>query len=262
MEPSEIVWELKKNTIKHIIKTGKRSDERGFEDYRKLEFSPNFVPKAEGSCLVKLGNTEVLVGVKMDITEPYPDTPEQGALSVGCELGPLASPLFSPGPPDEQSIEIARVVDRGIRESKMIDLDKLCITPEEKVWNVLIDIHPLDDCGNLIDAASFGAVRALLVSRFPKVEGDKIIYGEKTDPLPIRHIPVSTTFVKIDETILVDPAYEEEKVMSCRCTIVSDEEEKVCAIQKGGFGGFTTSEIDSMLEIAIKRGKDIRKLYG
>ena len=45
------------------------------------------------------------------------------------ELVPFASPMFESGPPREDAIELARVVDRGIRHSEIVDKKKLCITP-------------------------------------------------------------------------------------------------------------------------------------
>ena len=75
-------------------------------------------------------------------------------MSTAAEFVPLASPDFESGPPREDAIELARVVDRGVRESQVIQLEKLCITPGEKVWLVFIDIHILDYDGNLFDAAS------------------------------------------------------------------------------------------------------------
>lgn len=262
-EQSEIIWEVKKDAIQNLLKNGKRPDERRFDEYRKISFNPDFVPKAEGSCFVKLGDTQVVVGVKLGVMEPYADTPDQGTMTVNCELGPLASPLFEPGPPDAQSIEISRVVDRGIRESKMIDLEALCIKPGEKVWNVFIDVHPLDDHGNLFDAASYAAVKALLSARFPKLEddGEKIVYGEKTGPLPIKDKPVSCTFIKVGDSLIIDPSYEEEKAADARFTLVTDQEENLCAAQKGGLGGFTEKDIDAIIETAIQQGREIRKLF-
>jgi exosome complex component RRP42 len=261
METSEIVWEIKKDSIRKAIQSGKRSDGRALDEYRNLEFLENYVPKAQGSCLVKLGDTQVLVGIKMDVGEPYPDSPDRGNLSTSCELVPLASPEFSAGPPDEESIEIARVVDRGIRESKMIDFEKLCISEGEKVWTVLVDIHVLDHDGNLIDAASLAAVKALLNSYLPKYEDDKIIYKEKGEKLPVRGMPVSSSFANVAGKNLLDPTYEEEKVMDSKFTVVTTENGEICAIQKSGSGPCKREDIEEMVDIAIKRGKDIRKMF-
>jgi len=153
-----MITEIDVEYVKKMVSEGKREDGRGFEDFRKLSIEQGYIKNAEGSAMVTLGETKVLVGVKMEIGEPFPDRPDEGVLMVNAELGPIASPDFESGPPDEQSVELARVVDRGVRESKVIDMKKLCIEPGEKVWMVCVDIHVLNDCGNLIDASSLGDI--------------------------------------------------------------------------------------------------------
>jgi exosome complex component RRP42 len=261
METSEIVWEIRKDSIKKMIQSGKRSDGRALDEYRKMEFLENYIPKAQGSCLVKIGDTQVLVGIKMDVGTPYADSSDRGNLSTSCELVPLASPDFNAGPPGEESIETARVVDRGIRESKMIDLEKLCITEGEKVWTVLVDIHVLDHDGNLIDAASIASVKALLNAYLPKMEDGKVLYTERGEKLSVREKPVSSTFASIGGKNLLDPSYEEEMVMDCKFIIVTTEDGKICAMQKSGSGPYNRRDIEEMVEIAIRRGKEVRKQF-
>ena len=43
----------------------------------------------------------------------------------GAELRPVAGRKYEPGPPSPESIELGRVVDRGIRESGCIDMESL-----------------------------------------------------------------------------------------------------------------------------------------
>ena len=86
----------------------------------------------------------------MDVAEPYPDSQDKGNLMVTAEFLPLSSPRIELGPPQFDSIELARVIDRGIRESKFIELEKLCIKEGEKVWTVFIDIYSINDDGNLL----------------------------------------------------------------------------------------------------------------
>jgi len=62
---------------------------------KKLQYRPITVEKgisvnAEGSARVKVGGTEVLAGVKMELKAPYPDRPNEGTIMVGVELIPLA----------------------------------------------------------------------------------------------------------------------------------------------------------------------------
>ena len=140
--------ELDPNLIKQMVAKGKRIDHRKFDEYRKITIEPGVIQSAEGSCRVTIGDTVVIAGVKMDMGTPYPDTPDEGAMSVAVELLPLASPEFEAGPPAEQAIELARVVDRAIRESKCIDFSKLNTEPGKKVWMVFVDIDVIDDDGN------------------------------------------------------------------------------------------------------------------
>ncbi len=159
--PEDILVDIKRDYVLSKLRDNERIDGRGFDEFRNVEIIPNVIEKAEGSALVKLGDTQVVVGVKMQPGEPYPDTPDRGVIIVNAELVPLASPTFEPGPPDENSIELARVVDRGIRESEAVDLSKLVIEEGEKVWIVFVDIHALDDDGNLLDASALAAIAAL-----------------------------------------------------------------------------------------------------
>lgn len=256
----EVVAEVKKDYIADLLKKGKRVDDRGFDDYRPIVVEKGISSKAEGSALVKIGKTQVLVGVKLAIGEPFPDMPNSGVLTTNAELIPLASPSFEKGPPDEDTVEIARVVDRGIRESQCIDLDKLCLIPGEKVWIIFVDMHVLDYDGNLFDASALGAVAALLDAYMPKIEEDKVVYGEKTnEKLPMFHKPVETTFAKINKSIVVDPCLDEELVMDARLTVATDENGTICAMQKGGSGTFTQDEILDIIKRGASRGSELRK---
>ena len=125
---------MQENFALEMIEKGKRIDKRKIDQFRPIQIIPDYIKKAEGSALVRLGDTLVLAGVKMEIGKPFPDTPNEGILIVNSEFSPLASPEFESGPPGEDAVELARVVDRGIRESKAIEVDKLLIKEGEKVW--------------------------------------------------------------------------------------------------------------------------------
>src|SRR3989338_441977 len=162
--------EIDANLIKEMVRKERRIDNRKFDEYRKVHIETGFIYQAEGSSRVRLGETEIIVGIKMNLGTPYPDSPDEGVMSVSAELVPFASPEFDPGPPGEESIELARVVDRAIRESKMIDFEKLCIKEKQAVWMVNIDIEVINDDGNLIDASCLAAVAALLDVRMPSAK--------------------------------------------------------------------------------------------
>ncbi|HIH29586.1 MAG TPA: exosome complex protein Rrp42 [Thermoplasmata archaeon] len=289
-----IVPIIKRDYITKLGEQGKRIDGRSFDQYRNIEIETNVVNKAEGSARVKIGNTQVLCGIKMDIGEPFPDTPITGVMSTAAEFIPLASPDFESGPPREDAIELARVVDRGVRESQVIQLEKLCITPGEKVWLVFIDIHILDYDGNLFDAASLAALAALLttkvpVSRFLKelnendrnswqqklldlytIPGvDEVPFGASDTknnlqaindfPLPMIEPPISCTAVKINDFVFFDPCFDEEVIADARLTVATDHKGDIRAMQKGLSGSFTRDEIQKVIKGALDNGQEIRK---
>ncbi len=253
----EIVDDIREDYVYDLVKSGKREDGRGFREYRQISVERDLIKRAEGSARVKVGDTDVLVGVKLELGEPFPDTPDKGVLITNAELVPLASPGFESGPPNENSIQLARVVDRGIRGSETTDLEKLCIEEGEKVWIVFIDIHILDDNGNLMDAAALGAIASLLNIRIPNEKYG--VTGEST--LPIRDTPVAVTMVKIDGNILVDPNFDEENAATSKLTVISNADGTLSGMQKSGSGGLKEEEIAEMVEIGIEKAGEIRESY-
>jgi exosome complex component RRP42 len=256
----EIVSKIKRKQISDLIQKGKRTDGRGLMDYRNIEIVLRPIDKAEGSAQVTLGNTKVLVGIKIDKGEPFPDTPEEGVMTVNAEFLPLASPSFESGPPDENSIELARVVDRGLRESKVVDTKKLCIVPGKCVFVIFIDIYILDYDGNLFDASALASLAAILSAKIPnyEVEDGEIAIREGFQPLPIKNRPIAVTFAKINTDLIVDPNLEEESVMDCRLTVTTKDDGDICAMQKGGDASFTQEEIVKAVNIAKEKGEELR----
>ncbi|NIM47380.1 MAG: exosome complex protein Rrp42 [Candidatus Aenigmarchaeota archaeon] len=246
--------------VKKLVDGNMRVDNRKFDEFRTIKIEKNVIKNAEGSARILIGNTHLLVGVKMSVGEPFPDTPNEGMLVVNVELSPLASPDFEPGPPDENAVEIARVIDRGIRESKCIDLESLCIKEGEEVWMVNVDIHVLDHDGNLIDAGALGTMAALLNTKIPKYENGKVVFGEYERELPLRDAPIAITTVKIGDKFLIDTNVEEENALDARITFAVNEKDELCAAQKGGKGYFTTEEIEKAVNLSILKSKEIRKL--
>lgn len=255
---SEVISELLRNHVSKLASSGRRVDGRQPEEVREIKVVKGYAKNAEGSARLWLGNTYVLVGVKMDLGEPYPDVPKKGALTTSAELVPMASPTFEPGPPREGAIELARVVDRGIREAETVDLGKLCIIEGEKVWVIFLDMHVLDYDGNLFDACSYGALAALTNAVIPasRVNGEDI-------PLEVQHHPISITAVKIQDVILFDPSLDEDRVAEARLTVTTDENGHIRAMQKGLKGSFTLEEVDYVIETARRLAGEIRpKIVG
>jgi len=249
-----------KQHILNALKEGIRFDKRDPLEWRKVTIEYDVSVNAEGSARVKFGDTEVIAGVKLSLGVPYPDMPDEGALIVDAELSPMSSPEFEAGPPDIQAVELARVVDRGIREAKAIDMKKLCIEEGKKCWVVNIDVVTINDAGNLLDAASLAALAALKRTRFPKLEGDKINYKELTkEHLPLLKEPIAVSVIKIGDHFIVDQTNEEEKMIDAKLTVTSTSDETLCALQKGGNKPLTIEDFEKMIDVGIKCAHDLRK---
>ncbi len=250
---------LRKNHVTALAQADKRIDGRKLDEFRKMEIEPGVIANADGSARVRLGKTEIIAGVKMGMGTPFPDKKDEGVLMTGAELSPLASPDFETGPPTEQAIELARVVDRGIRESKMIDTKKLCVEEGEKVWMVSVDLQIINDDGNLIDCGSVAAVVALMNAKFPKFDGENVEYGTKTDnPLPITCKPVAVTATKIGSKMILDCSREEEDAAETWITVTTKDDGNICALQKSGTEPLTMEEIEKAFDLSTSKGKEIR----
>lgn len=246
--------------IKEYLKQEKRFDGRKFDEFRNIIIETGISKNAEGSARVKIGNTEVIVGIKMDVSEPYPDSPDKGNLIVSSELLPLSSPRFEAGPPTIESIEISRIIDRAVRESKFIDMEKLCIKKGEKVWTVFIDIYSINADGNLLDAAGIGAIAALRNTKIPKYDekSERILYGESTEKkLPLKKDAlISITIHKIGDNFLVDPTQEEENISETRVTIGSSNG-TISSMQKGNSNSLDIEEFYKILDLTEKVWKTL-----
>ncbi len=255
---------LTKKKFKEMFLAGKRFDGRDLLDLREIKIEYEVSNKAEGSVRVKLGKTEVVVGIKLGVGEPYPDSLDGGNLMVSADLLPLASPKFEGGPPKFQAIELPRLVDRAIRESGMIDLEKLSIEKGKKVWTIFIDIYPINDDGNLIDVSTIASILALRKTTIPKLDKDgNVKYKEKTkDKLPLsKEInPISFTFYKLGESIILDPTREEEEACDVRITWGISKwkgQYMINSCQKSGGVPFNEKEIFEIMNVIQKKYEQV-----
>ncbi|CAH1452018.1 unnamed protein product [Lactuca virosa] len=198
-----------------------RVDGRRPFDYRTLTIT---FGSEDGSSEVQLGQTQVIGFVTAQLVQPYRDRPNEGSFSIYTEFSPMADPSFETGRPTDFAIELGRIIDRGLRESRAVDTESLCVISGKLVWSIRIDLHIIDNGGNLVDAANIAALAALSTFRRPECtfggeDGQQLIIHppDVREPLPliIHHLPVAVTFGFIgkENTMVIDPTHYEEAVM-------------------------------------------------
>ncbi len=254
MRSEAIIGVLEKQYVTKLLEKGKRVDGRKLLESRPIQIVPNVIKKAEGSAMVKWGETVILAGVKAQLGSPFPDTPNDGVITVNAEVSPISSPTNESGPPGPRAVELARVVDRGIRESKVIPMKdpKLCVIPGKKVWILFVDVYILDDGGNLFDAAALGAMAAIANTRLKKViideDLEEVTLSEETEPLPRNGSVASLTFAKINDTIVYDPNLLEDMGKDARFSLAMTDKGIICSMQKGEAGMFSEEEFHKILD--------------
>jgi exosome complex component RRP42 len=262
MNIKRVISRIERNYILNNLKKEERIDGRGLWEYRDFSIESDIIASAEGSADVRLGETRIITGIKYEVGEPFPDTPYDGVCTIMAELMPLASPLFERGPPDEQSIELARVVDRGIRHADCVQTKKLCIKEKEAVYILFVDMYVMNYSGNLIDAGGVSALTTLISSHIPegKIEDGNLEWTGKylTGTDIVNELPLVLTFGKIDDVIFLDPNLPEELVSDGKISI-SVTENKITSIQKSGVATFSIDEVNMLGKKSMEIGKELRK---
>ncbi|KAI7990279.1 Exosome complex component RRP45B [Camellia lanceoleosa] len=221
--------------------------------------------REDGSSEVQLGQTHVMGFVTSQLVQPYRDRPNEGSLSIFTEFSPMVDPSFSSR---LEKLELGRIIDRGLRESRAVDMESLCVIAGKLVWAIRLDLHILDNGGNLVDTANIAALAALMTFRRPECtlggeDGHEVIIHqpEVREPLPliIHHLPIAVTFGFFgnDNIVVIDSTHNEEAVMSGRMIATLNTNGDVCAIQKAGGAGVMQSVIMQCLRIASVKAADV-----
>lgn len=219
----------------------------------------------DSSCTVLLGHTRVMAVISASLEAPYPDRPSEGSLRFNVEFSPMASPAFETGRPGEDAVELARLVERGLKESRAVDLEALCVQAGRRVWHLRADVHVLDHCGNLADACGLAALGTLCAFRRPDVTvnaGDALnaVVVHSTDEkepvaLTIHHLPLPVTFALFEEgeLLALDPSLKEEAAASGGFTVTLNPAGELCAVQKVRGVGMSPSQIMRCMRLAHRK---------
>lgn len=240
-----------------------RPDGRSPEKTRSVTVNVNSICTADGSATVRIGNTTVVCGIKAELGKPRADEPERGFMVPNVELPPLCSRLFRPGPPSEEAQSMTCFVAKATEE--MIDLKQLCVSADNLVWVLHIDMICLDYDGCVQDACVVALSAALRTVKLPSVEFDMETKTPTVDLgnrrlIDVKSSPVSTSFAVFDdEIILNDPTGEEESLSSAKLSVVTDGT-TIFSVHKPGGSTLSESQLQDCLSLSRERANLINKM--
>ncbi|KAK6173596.1 hypothetical protein SNE40_017017 [Patella caerulea] len=254
-----------KEYYRKFLEKDVRPDGRELGECRSTVVNIGSITTAEGSALVKLGNTTVICGIKAELANPKADEPKNGYIVPNVELSPMCSAQFRPGAPGEQAQVLSQFVVDVLQNSECVNLQDLCIVSGKLVWMLQCDMICLDYDGNVADACVLSLVSALKNTCLPKVTVNEETQAIETDDkitnnLKVQTTPVSTTFAIFDDHfVIVDPTIEEETLATGIITIVT-KEKKLCMVHKPGGTPLKDSQIQLCIDRAIERSGQATKL--
>ncbi|KAK4561789.1 3'-5'-exoribonuclease [Recurvomyces mirabilis] len=251
-----------------------RLDSRLLDAYRPIILTFPADPDTYGQADVRIGKTRVLCNVSCEVGAPYPDRKFDGVFTISCELGPMASPAWEVGRQDQTEIILSRILEKTVRRSGALDTESLCIVAGQKCFHLRADIHVLDHDGNVLDAACFALMAALLHFRRPDVsiEGEEVTVYSVREREPVKltmtHHPfcITTSFYPSrqgsdDDLISVlDTTLQEEQCRTGSLTISLNRHGEVCNIAKYGGVGIEGLSVLTCVHASLEKAKMFDRL--
>lgn len=261
--------EAEKTYIVHGVQDNFREDGRGCEDYRQMDLETGLMSNTSGSARLRLANTEILVGVKAELEEPKPDTPDRGRLEFFVDCSANATPKFEGRGGEELATEITNLLYRAYSSDTVLDVKSLCLQQEKLCWVLYVDVLLLECGGNLFDAASIAVKSALFNTKIPSVsvtqeEGGETELDVSDDPynakrLDVTSAPCVITLSKIGQSHAVDATQKEEACCLARLMMAVTEAGTVTAMVKEGSGSLDPDSVAEMMQSGKKIGQSLNK---
>jgi ribonuclease PH len=228
---------------------GQRTDGRHKDALRPLSIQVGYLTFAEGSALIKLGNTSVLCAVSVeDRQPPFLRGTNQGWVTAEYAMLPRATAQRTQresvaGRIGGRTHEIQRLIGRSLRA--VVDLQAL----GERTFTVDCDVLQAD--GGTRTASITGAYVALVQAM------QKLVENGTYCSLPIKFPVAATSVGVVDGVSMLDLAYEEDSRADVDFNVVMTGEGKYVEIQgTAEHGAFTREEMNRLLDLADKGIRD------
>ena len=222
-----------------------RFDGREPEQLRDISIQMNFMPNAEGSCLISFGDTRVICTATVEESVPrWMMGRGVGWLTAEYSMLPRSTSERVPrevnkGRPSGRTQEIQRLIGRSLRA-----VSDMSAMGERTIW---LDCDVLQADGGTRTASITGAYVATSLA-FQKLVADGVM---KADPLTDSVAAVSVGI--IDGTPCLDLNYAEDSTAQVDMNVVMTGAGRFVEVQgTAEHGAFERDELDAMLELAAK----------
>lgn len=229
-----------------------RIDGRENDQLRPVEILPGINRFAEGSCLIRCGNTHVLCTASVEERTP-PHVPEgEGWVTAEYSMLPRANRErsrrdISKGKLSPRSAEIQRLVGRALRAA--VDLKKL----GERT--ITIDCDVLQGDGGTRTASVTGGFVALSYACWKLVEEGVI------PEMPITTCVAAVSAGIVDDAPMLDLCYEEDSSAMVDLNCVMNHEGEIIELQGTGEGrAFTIAEQRQLVDLCAKGIREIQAI--
>mmetsp|Transcript_7851 Transcript_7851/g.23712 ORF Transcript_7851/g.23712 Transcript_7851/m.23712 type:complete len:170 (-) Transcript_7851:11-520(-) len=147
-----------------------RGDGRSVLEFRQVVLETGIIQSASGSARARIGNTDVIAGVKAELGEPGDPATDEGTLNFSVECSSVASMEFEKRGGSALNAELATSMERLYLNNAAVDRRKLCLVRGKISWNVYIDVTVVQADGNLLDSASIAVRAAMKNAAVPRVK--------------------------------------------------------------------------------------------
>ena len=216
-----------------------RPDGRRNDQLRPLEIIPHYQKHAEGSALIKLGDTWVLCAASVEANvPPFLVGKNQGWLTAEYAMLPRATHTRSKRDPGGRGKEIQRLIGRSLRAA--VDLKLL----GERTIAVDCDVLCADG-GTRVSSITGAWVAVALAIEAVVKKGD--LADRRALKPPVAAVSVGI----VDGQVVLDLPYVEDARAEVDMNVVGSEDGKLIEVQgTAEHGTFDRAQLDAMLDLA------------
>ena len=229
-----------------------RIDGRAADQLRPVEIIPNINKFAEGSCLIRCGNTQVLCTASVEERTP-PHVPEgEGWVTAEYSMLPRANRERSKRDISKlklspRSAEIQRLIGRSLRAC--VDMKKL----GERT--ITVDCDVLQGDGGTRTASVTGGFVALSYALY------KLVADGVLPEMPLTTCVAAVSAGIVGEEPMLDLCYEEDSRAQVDLNCVMTGEGNLVELQGTGEGRpFTVDEQRALVDLCAKGIKELQAI--